>query len=75
MPEKFGIYSITLSIAMIFLSISDLGLNQVFTIYASSALSKNKKLIPSYHRYLFRIKLFLISILIVLIFLILFFRI
>jgi len=58
MPEKFGIYSITLSIAMIFLSISDLGLNQVFTIYASSALSKNKKLIPSYHRYLFRIKLF-----------------
>ena len=59
MPEGYGIYSIVLSIAMIFYTFADLGVSQSFIRYLSYAISKNKKKIADYHKYLLKIKLIL----------------
>jgi len=59
MPEGYGIYSIVLSTAMIFYTFADLGINQTLVRYISSALARDRKKVPSYHRYLLKIKFFL----------------
>ena len=59
MPEKYGLYIITLSIAMIFCSFSDLGISSTFVRYISMSIKKDKSKIPVYYRYLLKIKFFL----------------
>ncbi len=59
MPEGYGIYSLVLSISMIFCTFADLGINRTLTKYISSSLSKNRKKIPLYYQYLLKIKLIL----------------
>jgi len=57
LPENFGLYSLTMSIALIFMTFADLGLNQTLIRYFS--LYKNKKKAVAYFRYIFKIKFFL----------------
>lgn len=59
MPEKYGIYSIVLSIAIIFCTFTDLGISKSMVRYISLAVRKNKKKISAYHFYLLKIKLIL----------------
>ena len=64
LPESFGIYSLTISLAVIFMSLGNMGLNQTFTVFFSKALDKSKKQSNAYFNYLFKTKLlstFLIS--------------
>ncbi len=63
LPEKFGIYSLALSIAMIFLGLGDLGIDQAFTIFFSKYINKEPEKANSYFNYLFKIKISLIFIL------------
>ncbi len=70
MPEGYGLYALTLSVAMIFYVFEDLGVNATLMRYVSAALKRNKKQVSSYYRYLLKIKLYL-SVVISLIFLIL----
>lgn len=59
MPENYGLYSIVFSVAMVFYTFTDLGVNNAFVRYISFAISRNKKKISSYYRYLLKIKFFL----------------
>ena len=59
MPENYGIYSLVLSTAIIFYTFADLGVNRTFLRYLSSAIKKNQKQIPSYYRYLIKLKFIL----------------
>ncbi|MFH1500747.1 MAG: flippase [archaeon] len=58
-PDGYGIYSLVLSIAMIFYTFSDLGINTTFQRYTAEALVQDRKKIAAYHRYLLKVKLFL----------------
>ena len=61
LPELFGVYSLALSIATIFLAITDLGLDNTFLRYLSDSIGKrNKKLSRGNFKYIFKIKLFLV---------------
>lgn len=58
LPEVFGLYNITLSLALIFLTFADLGINSAMIKYFSEEINKkNKKKAVAYARYLFKIKL------------------
>jgi stage V sporulation protein B len=57
LPEKYGIYSIVLSIAMIFYTLSDFGVNSAFLRYGSYAATHERKKLPAYRAYLARIKI------------------
>ncbi|MCK4553268.1 oligosaccharide flippase family protein [Candidatus Pacearchaeota archaeon] len=61
LPELFGIYALVLSIVTIFMTFTNLGVNETFLRYVSDALGKrdNKKA-RSYFRYLLKIKTFLV---------------
>ena len=59
MPEKFGEYTIILSVVMIFHTLSDLGINRTILTYISKSLKKDKNLIPSLYKYLLKIQIFL----------------
>jgi len=43
LPEKFGIYSLALSIVLIFLTLTDMGINQTLLRYLAFSFPKNKK--------------------------------
>ncbi|MCX8159233.1 MAG: flippase [Candidatus Pacearchaeota archaeon] len=58
-PEGYGIYSIVLSTAMIFYTFADLGINSALVRYLSYSISKNKKAMSAYYRYLFKMKFYL----------------
>lgn len=58
LPEKFGIYSLAMSIALIFLTFADLGINQTNTVFVSSLLKKRNKS-ASYFRYILNLKIIL----------------
>jgi len=45
LPEGFGIYSLAISIALIFMTFADLGVNQTMLRYVSSEIKENKKII------------------------------
>ncbi|MCK5149955.1 oligosaccharide flippase family protein [Candidatus Pacearchaeota archaeon] len=63
LPELFGIYTIVLSIVIIFMTFTNLGTNETLLRYLSEAFGKNnKKKARNYFRYLFKIKSFLILI-------------
>jgi len=56
-PENFGLYSLTMSIAFVFMTFADLGINEVLIRYFSFCKNKNKK--AAYFQYIFKIKIFL----------------
>lgn len=58
LPEKFGIYSLAMSIALVFLTFADLGINQATSVYISSNL-KNKGKARAYFKNLLRYKIFI----------------
>jgi len=60
LPERFGLYTLALSIALFVISFADLGINTTLIRYISFSLKKQKKKINSYYRYLLRIKFYLI---------------
>ena len=59
LPERFGVYSLVLSTAMIFYTFADLGINSTMIRYVSHALCKDKKKVSSYYRYLLKLKFLL----------------
>ncbi len=59
MPTNYGIYVLILSTATLFYTFADLGINQTLIRFLSLAIKKNEKQIPSYYRYLLRIKFIL----------------
>ena len=57
LPELFGIYALALSIVTIFLTFTNLGVNETFLRYVSDALGKkDKNKARGYLRYLLKIK-------------------
>ncbi len=71
LPELFGIYHIVLSVVLIVLTFTDLGIGGTSMRYVSEALGKNnKEQARSYWRYLLKIKGLLIILAIVIILLI-----
>ena len=60
-PERFGLYSLVLSTAMIFYTFADLGINSTMIRYASHALCNDKKKVYPYYRYLLKLKFLLTS--------------
>ncbi len=58
LPEGFGIYSLTTSISLIFLTLADLGINQTYIKYVSNSLI-NKRLSKAYFNYIFKIKIWI----------------
>jgi len=60
LPELFGIYTLALSIALIFYTFTDLGINLTLSRYVSMELNKKKNRARAYARYLFKLKLFLV---------------
>ena len=66
-PELFGVYTLTLSIALVFATLADLGINSTLIRYVSKAIAKNKKgEAAAYFAFLFKIKLFFSGIITVL---------
>lgn len=62
LPERYGIYSLAMSIAFFFSSFTDMGLGGALTRYVSHAFGKNNKnKLAGYFQYFSRIKLLLIS--------------
>ena len=59
MPKNYGIYSIVLSIVMVFYTFADLGIHNAVIRYFSSAIAQNRKKVSAYYKYLLKIKLFL----------------
>ena len=56
-PELFGVYHLALSVALIMLTFTDLGVNRTMTRYVSYALGKDDQtLARSFFRYLLKIK-------------------
>lgn len=61
LPELFGIYALTLSIITIFMTFTNLGINETFLRYFSEALGKrNKNKATTYFKYLLKIKSLLV---------------
>ena len=61
LPELFGIYALALSIVVIFMTFTNLGVNETFLRYVSDALGKkNKNKARGYFRYLLKIKSLLV---------------
>ncbi|MEK6827354.1 MAG: oligosaccharide flippase family protein [Nanoarchaeota archaeon] len=59
MPEGFGRYSLALTVALFFMTFSDMGINQTLIRYASMGINKKNGKSSSYFRYLLKIKFFL----------------
>ena len=58
MPEGFGRYSLVMAISFIFITFSDLGINQTLIRYVSLKIDKSNSESALYAQYLFRMKLF-----------------
>lgn len=57
-PQLFGVYHLALSIAVVMMTFTDLGVNRTMTRYVSYALGKDDKtLARSFFRYLLKIKI------------------
>lgn len=57
LPEGFGLYGLALSVAIIFITFADLGINQAMIRYVSSEIERDKKKAAAYFQYLFKIKI------------------
>ncbi len=63
LPELFGLYSIALSVIILILSFTDLGINSALIRYVSYYTGKNnKEKTRQYTKYFLKIKIFLIAI-------------
>ena len=61
LPEGFGIYNLVLSIALIAITLTDLGVGTTLVRYVSEALGKNERRKASaYIKYLFKFRFFLV---------------
>ncbi len=58
LPERYGLYSLALSISLIFHTFADLGINQSLVRFVSFSLSKNKRKISAYYHLLLKIKIY-----------------
>jgi stage V sporulation protein B len=58
LPERYGIYSIVFSVAMIFYTFADLGINKTLIRYVAAAIAREKKKVSAYHYYLLRMKFY-----------------
>jgi len=68
LPNLFGIYSLALSIVLIILTLTDLGVGGTLMRYISEALGKrNRILARSYFKYLVKLKGLLVSIAIIIV--------
>ncbi len=58
LPEKFGIYTLAISIAFFVIALTNQGINQALSRYVSLSLSKNKKKqAAAYFNFIFKLKL------------------
>ena len=57
LPGGFGIYSLAISVALIFLTFADLGINQTMVRFVSSEITKNKKKAEAYFKYTLKLKI------------------
>jgi O-antigen/teichoic acid export membrane protein/glycerophosphoryl diester phosphodiesterase len=63
LPERFGIYSLAMSVALIFITFADMGINHTVIRYVSKELGENNKESANAHfKYILKIKLFLATI-------------
>lgn len=63
-PDGFGIYSLAMSISLVFIAFANIGVNQTLVRYVSYAFGRaNKKQAVTYAKYLLKIKTFLIVLL------------
>jgi len=62
LPEGFGLYNLATSVALIFLTFADLGINQAMIRYVSLEIEKNRNKATAYFRYLLKIKIMLLII-------------
>tara|TARA_Y100000310_G_scaffold174669_2_gene174729 strand:- start:8283 stop:9791 length:1509 start_codon:yes stop_codon:yes gene_type:complete len=60
LPEGYGIYTIIFSTTMFFFTFADLGINSTLVRYLSEALSKDKRKVTPYYRYLLKVKFILV---------------
>lgn len=54
LPESFGLYTLTMSIVLVFMTFADLGINETLIKYFSSARNKDES--TAYFQYMFKIK-------------------
>jgi O-antigen/teichoic acid export membrane protein len=59
MPEGFGRYSLALTVALFFITFSDMGINQALVRYVSFGMHNKNGESSSYFRYFFKIKFFI----------------
>jgi len=59
MPERYGIFSIAMSIGLFFYIFADIGINASAVRFISAALNNDKKRIGAYYKYLLKIKVIL----------------
>lgn len=59
LPEGFGLYSLATSIALVFLTFADLGINQTMMRFVSSEIEKKEKKAAAYFRYALKLKVIL----------------
>ena len=57
MPEGFGLYSLALSITILFITFADLGISSALLRYVSSSIEKNPRKASAYFHYLLGLKL------------------
>ena len=60
LPEKYGIYSLAVSIALIFMVFTDLGTNQAVLRYIPSEMKKGKNKAASYFKFFTKLKITLL---------------
>jgi len=63
MPKGFGIYSLVMTTCLLFISFSNLGINETLIRYLSLEIDKNKEKARAYFKYLLKIKILLTIIL------------
>jgi len=56
LPEKFGIYTLSMAVALVFITTFDFGINQTLIRYVSNNLHNHKKS-SSYYYYILKIKI------------------
>ncbi len=59
LPERYGIFSIAMSIGLFFYIFADIGINASAVRFISAALNNDKKRIGAYYKYLLKIKIVL----------------
>lgn len=58
-PDGYGLFSIVLSVCMIFFTFGDLGLNYALNKYLSESLKKDKSKVAAYYSYILKVRVHL----------------